>query len=99
MSLEDYFVSIKKADWRIYDNLVIAMNVINKEHVAKNYYKVKRRDATLQLCKEPQMMRLLLKVAKQRKISLYESSVYIKNAFKSGNYLGIKLLHTESSSG
>lgn len=87
---EMYFKDLKTNDWRIADNLTISLNLINTKHVRENF-NTKKRDATLQMCSEYRLIRLMYKVAKVKQLPIYEATVYIKENFKTNNFLGVKI--------
>lgn len=79
-------------DWRIKDNLTIALNYLNRR-IAKNSYNTIDDNKSVRLYSMRDIKPIFMLVMKKQKLDPLQSSIYIKEKFKSGQYL--KLIDEE----
>lgn len=73
-------------DWRIKDNLIIALNFINKRLAIKSI-EDKRRDVSTRFYSLREIKPFFMKKIETKKLTPLETSIYIKTEFKKGNYM------------
>lgn len=78
-------------DWRIKDNLTMALNYLNRR-IAKNSCNT-IDDKSVRLYSMRDIKPIFMLVMKKQKLDPLQSSIYIKEKFKSGQYL--KLINEE----
>lgn len=71
-------------DWRVKDNLIIAMNILNKE-IVQQHARSKKECKRKELYIFDSIVKKAQNLAERHKISLLEASIIIKQEVKKGN--------------